>query len=186
LHRPAAGAGERGTEWGKVVHFLLETAMREPERDLTDLTRSALEEQGLDPGLGERALETLAAVRGSKLWERASLAEERLVEVPFEICLEPDDPILAGREDLPIVLRGVVDLAFREPGGWVIADWKTDADAAARRDTLTEHHRGQIELYASIWERITGEPVVERGIFFVSSGEYVKISSRGRHLEEVL
>jgi ATP-dependent helicase/nuclease subunit A len=163
LHRTAAGTGEHGTEWGTIVHFLLETAMREPERDLTDLARSALEEQGLDPRRCETALTTVAAVRASNLWVRASSAEERLVEVPFEICLEPDDPLLAGREKLPTLLRGVVDLAFRERGGWVIADWKTDADAVTRRDTLTEQHRGQIELYA-------------RGIFFVSSGEYVKIN----------
>jgi ATP-dependent helicase/nuclease subunit A len=175
LHRPAQGTGEHGTEWGTVIHFLLETAMREPERDLTDLARAALEEQGLGAGLTATAVETVAAVRSSELWERASSAEKCLVEVPFEIYLEPDDPIVAGSEKLPTLLRGVVDLAFREGGGWVIADWKTDADAAARRDALTERYRGQIELYASLWERITGEPVVERGIFFVSSGEYVKI-----------
>ncbi len=175
LHRPS-GTGEHGTEWGKIIHFLLETAMREPKRDLTDLARSALEEQDLDPRRGAEALETVTAVRDSELWKRASAAEEKLVEVPFEICLEPDDPLLAGREKLPAILRGVVDLAFRERDGWVIADWKTDTDAATRRDRLTEHHRGQIELYASLWERITGEPVVERGIFFVSSGEYVKIN----------
>jgi ATP-dependent helicase/nuclease subunit A len=180
LHRRSGGTGEHGTEWGTVIHFLLETAMREPERDLGDLARSALEEQGLGTGLTAAALETVAAVRSAKIWKRASSSEKRLVEMPFEIFLEPDDPLLAGREGLPSLLRGVVDLAFREGGGWVIADWKTDANAAAEKDALTEHYRSQIGLYASLWERITGEPVVEQGIFFVSSGEYVKVNQSGK------
>ena len=176
LHRPAGGTGEHGTEWGKVIHFLLESGIREPERDLTDLAHAALEEQGLDTGLTTTALDTIASVRSSELWERASSAEKRLVEVPFEIRLEPGDPLLAGKGGLPTLLRGVVDLAFKESNGWVIADWKTDVDAAARREALMQHYRGQLELYASVWEKITGEKVAEQGIFFISSGEYVKVS----------
>ena len=72
-------------------------------------------------------------------------------------------------------MRGVVDLAFREGGRWVIADWKTDADAARRRAALVAHYRGQVALYADLWERIGGEPVAERGLFFVDSGEYVRL-----------
>jgi ATP-dependent helicase/nuclease subunit A len=179
LHGRRSGRGEHGTEWGTVIHFLLETAMREPERDLGELARYALEEQGLIAGLEAVALKTVAAVRSAEIWKRACSAEERLVEVPFEICLEADDPLLRGGERLPTLLRGVVDLAFREGAGWVVADWKTDADAAARRDALASRYRGQTELYAALWERLTGEPVVETGIFFVSSGEYVKLGGEG-------
>jgi ATP-dependent helicase/nuclease subunit A len=176
LHRRPGGTGEHGTEWGTVVHFLLETAMREPERDLADLARAALEEQGLSAGLSPVALETVAAVRSAEIWKRACAADKKLVEVPFEIVLEADDPLLAGRERVPTLLRGVLDLVFREGGGWVIADWKTDAVEAGRRDTLVGHYRGQAELYASLWARITGERVAEAGLFFVTSGEYVKIT----------
>ena len=38
----------------------------------------------------------------------------------------------------------MVDLAFREPDGWVVVDFKTDATLAARLDT----YRAQVALYA--------------------------------------
>jgi ATP-dependent helicase/nuclease subunit A len=183
LHRAPSGEGEHGTAWGTVIHVLLETAMREPAAKLGELARSALAEQELDPALADEALATVAAVRASALWARAAAAERTLVEVPFEIVLAPGDALLAHLRGsgaagetpaaLPTLVRGVVDLAFREGGRWVIADWKTDAAAAARRDALVERYRAQVALYGGIWARISGEPVAERGLFFVASGDYV-------------
>jgi ATP-dependent exoDNAse (exonuclease V) beta subunit len=94
------------------------------------------------------------------------------------IGLEPGDPLLgAGGESpgLPTLVRGVIDLVFREPAGWVVVDWKTDAGAAGRQEALVEHYRGQLDLYARVFARITGEAVVERGIFFVATGAYVAL-----------
>jgi len=69
-----------------------------------------------------------------------------------------------------VVLEGVVDLAFREDDGWVIADYKTDVgtdpDFAARE----ESYRRQVELYADAWTRLTGESVKERILFFTAQG----------------
>jgi ATP-dependent helicase/nuclease subunit A len=179
LHRhPAAPGAEHGAAWGTVIHFLLETALREPGRDLRGLARAALEEQELDPALADAALATVAAVQGSAIWRRATAAQLRLVEAPFVIGLDPADPLLGpGGEPrgLPTVVRGVVDLAFREPAGWVIVDWKTDAGAAARQEALVEHYRGQIELYARVFARVTGEAVAECGLFFVATGAYVAL-----------
>lgn len=66
------------------------------------------------------------------------------------------------------ILEGVVDLAFREVDGWVIADYKTDVgtdpDFAARE----EGYRRQVDLYADAWARLTGEPVKERVLFFTA------------------
>jgi ATP-dependent exoDNAse (exonuclease V) beta subunit len=66
------------------------------------------------------------------------------------------------------VLEGVIDLAFREADGWVIADYKTDVgtdpDFAARKVA----YRRQVELYAEAWAALTGEPVKERVLFFTS------------------
>lgn len=66
------------------------------------------------------------------------------------------------------VLEGVIDLAFRERGGWVIADYKTDVgtdpDFAAREVA----YRKQVDLYAEAWARLTGEPIKERVLFFTA------------------
>ena len=71
LHRRPA-AGEHGTEWGTVIHFLLETALREPGRDLAGQARAALEEQGLPPSRASEALAVVAAVQASEIWRRAA------------------------------------------------------------------------------------------------------------------
>ena len=61
--------------------------------------RAALEEQGLPASRAPEALAVVAAVQASEIWRRAAAAERLLVEVPFEICLHPGDPLLpAGGE----------------------------------------------------------------------------------------
>ena len=68
------------------------------------------------------------------------------------------------------VLEGVIDLAFLEKDGWVIADYKTDIgtdpDFARRR----VGYRRQVDLYAEAWTRLTGSAVKERVLFFTAQG----------------
>jgi ATP-dependent helicase/nuclease subunit A len=174
LHRPPR-TGEHGTEWGTVIHFLLGTTLREPGRDLEAAASTALEEQGLEASRAGEALAVVEAVRRSEIWRRAERASQRLVEVPFTICLPPGDPLIEAAP-LPTLVRGVVDLAFREAGGWVIVDWKTDAArAAAGLAELVRHYAPQVRLYAGIWERIAGEPVAEAGLYFTAADRYEKL-----------
>lgn len=53
------------------------------------------------------------------------------------------------------VIEGVIDLAFEEPDHWVVIDFKSDADLAARLDD----YRAQIAWYALALQRIKGKPV---------------------------
>ena len=112
----------------------------------------------------------------SDLWRRARDAERALSEVPFQLSLRPDDPILADTDasgSVPTLLRGVIDLAFLEPDGWVVVDYKTDRITAARPiGSLIEHYLPQVRTYAAIWERITDASVKERGLYFTSTHEY--------------
>jgi ATP-dependent helicase/nuclease subunit A len=86
----------------------------------------------------------------------------------------PEDEGMAAEgvlEGPPLqVLEGVIDLAFLEQDGWVIADYKTDVgtdpDFARRRI----EYRRQVDLYAEAWARLTGSPVKERVLFFTSQG----------------
>jgi ATP-dependent helicase/nuclease subunit A len=71
---------------------------------------------------------------------------------------------------VPSVLEGVVDLAFREKGGWVIADYKTDVGTDPDFPARLEAYRRQVDLYAEAWARLTGEPVKERVLFFTAQG----------------
>ena len=79
---------------------------------------------------------------------------------------------------MPVLAGGVIDLVFREAEGWVIVDYKTDR---VRREELAgavAHYGRQVQLYAEVWARATGEPVHERGLYFTSLGRYVRVEAR--------
>jgi ATP-dependent helicase/nuclease subunit A len=75
------------------------------------------------------------------------------------------DPAEIG---LPTLTEGVIDLAFRERGGWVIADYKTDVGTDVDFATRAAGYRRQVELYARAWATLTGQPVKERVLFYTA------------------
>jgi len=169
--KAAGSAGqEHGTEWGTVIHVLLQAALQEPSGDLADLARTALVEVGLSVDLVDEAVQVVRSQMESDLWRRAMDSTHRLAEVPFQVLLPAD--VAEGRPT-PTVLRGVVDLAFWEDDGWVIVDHKTDVAAVTDLGKLVDHYRPQVQLYAAAWQQATGQPVKEAGLYFTKPGEYV-------------
>ncbi len=172
--RAPAGDGEHGLEWGLVAHRLLELALRRgPNAPLVELAREALEERGMDPGRAEEAVELIRSLRESELWRRAGRSPERCVETPFHVLLGPEDSPLLTR---PTLLRGAIDLAFREDECWVLIDYKTDrAEDQETRRRLTARYAPQLELYRLAWEKSTGARVSECGLFFCRPGCYLRV-----------
>jgi len=168
---PVADRGEHGTEWGTVIHSLLETAMRAPKLDLNKTARMTLVEQQLNPAMAPLAVRVVKQVIGSEVWRRARKSQQRLVEVPLETCIGAEQ----SDESVPTVLRGVIDLAFLEPDGWVLVDYKTDAAAEDHLKSLIDHYRGQVDLYAHYWQKIVGQTVKEKGLYFTAGGQYVTV-----------
>jgi ATP-dependent helicase/nuclease subunit A len=170
--KSAGSAGqEHGTEWGTVIHLLLQAAMEQPGSDLHSLARTALSDVDMPLDLAEEAVQTMQSEMDSDLWRRAMASSQRLVEVPFQVLLPAD---AAAGQPLPSVLRGVIDLCFWEDGGWVIVDHKTDAATDKDLRRLTDHYRPQVKLYAAAWQQVTGQPVREAGLYFVRAGQYVR------------
>ena len=64
----------------------------------------------------------------------------------------------------------MIDLVFREDGGWVIADYKTDLGTDPDFVNRVTAYRRQVDLYADAWAQLTGEPVKERVLFFTAQG----------------
>lgn len=164
--------GEHGTEWGTVMHILLEAAMADPDTDLHSLAQNCLADKGLDPSLAGPAAESVGRVMGSPLWNRAAEARKRLVEVPFSLAGEQ-----AGENGkmLPSLITGVIDLVFEEPDGWVLVDYKTGGMMKKDADRLARHYRPQIKMYSDCWEKITGQVVKEVGFYFVDLGVYLPL-----------
>ena len=169
---PPSSAGPGGYDWGSAVHGVLEAAARGSTGDrLRAVGRSLLLELDRPTRSGEPTelddlIATVQAVRDSALWRRATGASRRLAEVPFALRLEGST-----------FLEGVVDLAFREDAGWVLVDYKTDRgddpEFAARRRA----YREQLRHYGDAWSRLSGEPVKERVIFWIRSGEEERVEA---------
>ncbi len=169
LNRHSGSAGQRdssamrvpdsGLAWGKLVHGLLEHAMRKPDLDRAALERLATWLIHDDPELSAAipaALDTVEAVKSSEFWREAMAADERLVEVPF--CVRIVDA------SLPRLLSGVVDLLYKTGKGWHLIDYKTDQ---ASIDELCQHYGDQVRQYAAHWAQLTGEECAYAGIFAV-------------------
>jgi ATP-dependent helicase/nuclease subunit A len=169
---PAATMGEHGTEWGTVIHLLLETVMRCPKADLQQITLSALADQGLAPGMAETAVQTVRQVMESAVWQRAQVSRRRLVEVPLQIQIPAS---MATATSVPLLLRGVIDLTFWEQEGWIIVDYKTDRVTSAKVPGLVEHYAGQLRTYADVWQKTVSSPVREIGLYFTHLGLYEKV-----------
>jgi len=149
-----------GEPWGRAIHRLLELAAHDPTLDLTAAAAIVLSNEDVSPIHIDRAVATVTDVMRGDVWRRAQASGARLVEVPFSVQVRGEDlPArvrrLAGKEGPPVptVVRGVIDLVFREADGkrWTVVDWKTDAVAAASEPLLESHYLPQVELYAECW-----------------------------------
>ena len=163
----------RGYEWGSAVHGTLAAAAQGVEGDALEFIARALlveyerplDAQGAPTELAE-LMSLVGRVRESELWRRAERARVRQPEVPFAVER-------AGTRDggIPRFVEGVIDLAFREPDGWVIVDYKTDVGDDPDFPRRRRAYRRQVDLYAECWAAVTGEPVKERVLLFTTMEE---------------
>jgi len=164
--------GPRGYEWGSVVHATLAAAAREVGttelealgRDLLREHERPVDDRGEPRELGE-LMELVAQVRGSEVWHRSEAAPLRHAEVPIATVLDPDPDAQSPAET---VLEGVIDLVFKEPGGWVVVDYKTDPGDDPEFPLRAHQYLSQVRLYGEAWARIVGEPVAETLVFYAT------------------
>jgi ATP-dependent helicase/nuclease subunit A len=142
LERAYAASGEHGVEWGTLIHALLEAAVRFPSADLRALAHAVSRDQEIGTELLDTAVQTVQAVQQSDLWQRAQASSRRLVEVPIQFLVPGDQ----STEGVPTVQRGVIDLLFLEPQGWVIADYKTDAVVSSDLPKLMDHSSSRSDM----------------------------------------
>lgn len=162
------GAEQGGAEWGELLHMLLEATMKQPKGDLRGLALSALQDLELSVELLDDAVRTVERIIESDLWKRAQRAARCLAEVPLSFCSPGDG-------GLPTVFRGVIDLVFLDGDSWVIVDYKSERVDENDLPALVAYYKPQIDAYAEAWEKIIGERVGERGLFFTHTSRYVTV-----------
>ncbi len=113
----------------------------------------------------------------SEFGRRMLRAEEIYRELPFNMLIEPTElNRLLESEKLPpvdekIFVQGIIDVLFRDAGGPVLIDYKTDRDAD--EETIRQKYRLQIELYGRAVETILNRAVDEKYIFMLSTGNFI-------------
>lgn len=155
--------GGRGMAYGTLVHRCLQALGEGMEvGELPLFCRLAAIEEDVDENGMEQALEALLRTVESELWQRCMRSKRRYFEFTF----------MAARGE-GMLLRGVIDLAFEEKDGWVIADFKTDrCETRQEESALLTRYKPQVKGYADEWERLTGGSVKETGLYFVHSHWY--------------
>jgi ATP-dependent helicase/nuclease subunit A len=142
--------GRYGTAIGRAVHGVLQFA---------DLVNGA----GIDALAGAQA----AAEGVSAMTDTVAALARSAIEAPIVRAgarAEHHRELFVAADVDGRVVEGYVDLLVREPGGFVIVDYKTDqwTDDATRAERIGRYRR-QLAAYAVALERILGEPVV-RGV----------------------
>jgi ATP-dependent helicase/nuclease subunit A len=178
---PSAAEEARGVAWGRVMHQLLEAAMRTPGLELLPLAENLLREEELPPELLDAVLRTAASVTSSPLWTRAERAQRRFVEAPFAM-LVPSRSLGIADAPAETLLKGTIDLVFEEDGVWHIVDWKSDV-VGDNLAALVQHYAPQVAHYRKAWEALTKQPA-KAGLYFMDTGHLEWLGEKEQRRED--
>jgi hypothetical protein len=146
----AAGheTGPTGKRFGTLVHAVLRDVPLDAGpgtiRQWAQLNARII---GAPPEEAAAACARVDAALRHPLLDRARAAERKHREYPVMLRVD------GGR-----LMEGVIDLAFVEDGGWVIVDFKTDADISGHSSGRRDQYQRQLQWYASALSRLTGLP----------------------------
>jgi ATP-dependent helicase/nuclease subunit A len=142
---PRSVARPRGRRFGTLVHTVLrDVSLTGSEGEIRALAATHARLLDATPAERAAAVEVVERALRHPLVERAVRSAECRREFPLLMRL-------GDRE----VLEGTMDLAYRDGDGWVVVDFKTDAEPEAERPRYVR----QIAWYAYVLERRTGLPV---------------------------
>ncbi|MDP8243171.1 MAG: UvrD-helicase domain-containing protein [Candidatus Hinthialibacter antarcticus] len=166
-----SAGNESALEWGNYIHALLRLHLQDSTLDIESAAQRLSEAMDVDDETTQRGVALLHSVSQSSILKRAKNAMQFFTEIPFQVMRQSEQ-----ETDVPVFLRGVIDLVFKEKNGWVVIDYKTDKITKKTMQQRGEYYSPQINAYAEEWARIVNEPVVERGVFFVHLDAYFPIS----------
>lgn len=116
----------------------------------------------------------VAGFLSSELAARARASSRCLFEQPF--CLRMSARELGlGESDEPVIVQGIIDMCFIENGQWVIVDYKTDKVSAQDAAEAANKYATQVSLYARALTDITQRPVMQKWIYYLTTGQAVSI-----------
>ena len=159
-------ARERGT----LTHRVLEHWMGSPEETLAAMAAAGLirpqDRAEVETGWLERWM-------AHPLYARMQQSARVERELPFTLRL-PAREVTDTQADDPVMVQGVIDLAFVENGGWVLVDFKTGDVVPGREADYVRHYHPQLALYRKALTVLTGLPVREAGLYLLPNAKFVE------------
>ncbi|KGK89158.1 exonuclease V subunit beta [Desulfosporosinus sp. HMP52] len=167
------GAGG-GKAWGNVIHQVFEELIKGND-DIDSVITLALQENEESLERKEEVYRVVEKFCRTDLWQRITQAESKYTEVSFSLQIDNGHPLNAyikGANEKPVILSGIIDLAFKENGQWVIVDYKTDrVNEESDLDRLREFYAPQLKMYCEVWNSIIGESCQEGQLYFVEKNQ---------------
>ena len=165
-----------GTEKGTATHMLLQFVDYEKAQSLdgikVELTRltasnhlSARQAEAVEP---EAVLRLFESPLGRRIMSADSISREFRFSL---LC--PAESFFEGGEGENVLLQGVVDCLIEEDGELTVIDYKTDRVYGEALEERAKSYAGQLRAYALAVGRITGKPVKECVLYFLSAGKTV-------------
>lgn len=155
---------------GTVTHGLL-SIIRQGERVCDAIERMREGEYFKEDELELVNTDAVNSFVNSDVYKRMCNSKKVFREKPF--ILEMDES--TGYTDCPVMVQGIIDCMFKEKGGYVLVDYKTDNVVKNAEDILKEKYSKQLELYAFAIEELTGKPVLEKIIFHLKTGKTILV-----------
>lgn len=171
MTRPGPAGRFTAAQRGTFTHQVLERLERDPVE-----TARRLAEQGLIPkeALAEIHYDWLEAWLQHPLWARAQSSSYLARELPFNLQLSAMEALDEPDGD-PVMVQGVIDLAFLEGDQWVLVDYKTGDVLPGMEQAYLSHYAPQIKLYRLALERLTDRPVREAGLYILPRAIYLPL-----------
>nr|WP_309100082.1 UvrD-helicase domain-containing protein [Fredinandcohnia onubensis] len=168
-----------GMAWGTAIHEVFEMFVKGGQEAETVVV-STLKKHEISLGRMEEVEQAVERFKQSTIWAELQIADQILTEVPFTIQIDSKDPLygyVKKGDDAEIVfVNGIIDLVYKLNGSWKIVDYKTDRPKdITQLPELTKYYRNQIDLYQQIWERITGEQVTDKQLYFVTPNKIMTL-----------
>ncbi|WP_281672347.1 helicase-exonuclease AddAB subunit AddA [Pseudoramibacter alactolyticus] len=176
------------SELGSGIHTLLQRIDLDGIRacggdtaQIADAVRAEaarLAELGILEAALVKALDLRPVVRlmGSPIGKRLLQAVTCRRELPFNLAV-PGRRINPIYGEETVLLQGMIDCCFIEDDRWILLDYKTDRwHSQEARDRLIARYQIQIDFYEQALAAITGRPVAEKYLLFITMGEAVRLS----------
>ena len=152
-------AGLSATEWGDIVHRLIEVRLENKERAEPYLDRQST-------AVCE-ALQTVQSAIESTAIFGACQSPSAEVFVEYELSA------LLSTAGADLRLTGIIDLLYQLDGEWHIVDWKTGTKPA---DGAAQEHRRQLSVYAWLLNQQFGITVETATIVYIDPSRTPAVS----------